>query len=912
MANSRQPRRLGKLFGAISTAGLFTVASHGPLLAQVEQPVDGLHMAAPMAEDPGLIRPAAPMALNGDAAQRQVAQALDNLKLAQAGPEEEEEDTGDPSVLPLEEAPDDPGRERILPEEAPSGAVQDIAPEQEVLIAEVVIVGLKDHPERERLEIVAYDAMEVRPGATTTRSQLERDLTAVYATGWFSNVRVLPTDGPLGVRLEVTVTPNPVLTGVELEEQEVLLPDQVVQEAFAEDRGRTINLATMQRRMTRLEEWYAEQGYVLARVLGPTRITPEGVIILTVREGRVSDIEIEFANEEGETVDEEGEPVRGDTKRWVVTREMATRAGDRFNRRVLQKDLERLYGTGLFSDINVSLEPVPADPDVVALVLTIQEAKTGALSGGLGYSGIQGLNGQVSFSEDNLFGRAWRTTTQFTYGKNPTIDLAFHDPWIKDDPHRTAFRMNISVGEEFPLQFLREDGQNIRMLKYYHKAGDSDKVYQATDIDKPGHFVAAGNTILMKDGTLETSEGRIFVIRDGDLLTESGNDLIVQPVEVSDIGTLTSDNRTLRISNDGTLSTSDGEPLDISDGDTLSTSEGKDFVIREDSYFIDPRSPRLFRIQRSKDYGSSVTRDTHNLFDYSGNADHNVRLRRIGVNFQFIRPLNQGNPLAEDTRWTVSAGLTFQEVAIQAGSDREPRVYAKGPDKDGQHHPSVTTRDKIFCVGHDCKSTNFLAGLRLGAIYNTLDNGTNPTSGNFASFSTEQYISVGEGSPTFNRAQFSLAHFIPVNLLKIHPGCRPAPGEPEECPQTLAFQVTGGALLGEDPPYESFCLGGSTSIRGFYECAIGPGSAFTEVSMEYRFPIIGILSGALFTDAGSVLGTQGSVTGNPGKLLEKPGSGFSYGAGVVLSTPLGPLRGEMAKGNHNKDWRFNFGVGWKF
>ncbi|MCY4332149.1 MAG: BamA/TamA family outer membrane protein [Cyanobacteria bacterium MAG CAR1_bin_15] len=943
MANSRQPRRLGKLFGALSTAGLFTVASHGPLLAQVEQPVDGLHMAAPMAEDPGLIRPAAPMALNGDTAQRQVAQALDNLKLAQAGPEEEEEDTGDPSVLPLEEeAPDDPGRERILPEEAPSGAVQDIAPEQEVLIAEVVIVGLEDHPERERLEIVAYDAMEVRPGATTTRSQLERDLTAVYATGWFSNVRVLPTDGPLGVRLEVTVTPNPVLTGVELEEQEVLLPDQVVQEAFAEDRGRTINLATMQRRMTRLEEWYAEQGYVLARVLGPTRITPEGVIILTVREGRVSDIEIEFANEEGETVDEEGEPVRGDTKRWVVTREMATRAGDRFNRRVLQKDLERLYGTGLFSDINVSLEPVPADPDVVALVLTIQEAKTGALSGGLGYSGTQGVTGQVDFSEDNLFGRAWRTTTQFSYGKTGTIDLAFYDPWIKDDPHRTAFRMNISIGEEFPPQFRREDGDNIRAVRYYHEADNpnpetKDRVFQAEDIDNPDKFVVHGDTIVVdnKDGlvrlvirddgepvvirdgyiyiieesgtgdsdTISIREGKPVVIRDGEpVVIRDGEPVVIRPVVTPGDETVmtrlvTPDGKPVEI-RDGEpvviqpVVIRDGEPVVIRDGDTLEFSNGETVVIRD----------------RNSVKGAFINRRTHNLFDYS-NPDntHNIRLRRTGINFQFVRPLNQGNPLAEDVKWTVSAGLTFQEVAIRVGSDREPRVWATGPSELEEKTP-----DDFFCVGHDCKSENILAGFRLGALYNTLDNGTNPTSGNFASFSTEQYISVGEGSPTFNRAQFSLAHFIPLNLLKIHPGCRPAPGEPEDCPQTLAFQVSGGALLGEDPPYESFCLGGSTSIRGFYECAIGPGSAFTEVSMEYRFPIIGILSGALFTDAGSVLGTQGSVTGNPGKLLEKPGSGFSYGAGVVLSTPLGPLRGEMAKGNHNKDWRFNFGVGWKF
>ena len=771
------------LLGTLSATGLFTMTLPTQLFAQARWSVDGLQTSTPTQ---GLepVRLAELTAANAGEIRRRMTRAIDNLKLAQVP--DEEEDTEEPSSVPPEEIQDSPGREQILPEEAPSGAVQDIAPEQQVPIAEVVIMGLSGHPEEERLEIIAYDAMEVRPGGNTTRAQLERDLTAIYATGWFSDVRVLPTDGPLGVRLEVTVTPNPVLSAVELEKQDVLLPEEVLQEAFAADQGTTINLVTLQKRLTRLEEWYAEQGYSLARVLGPTRITPDGVIVLTVREGTVADIEIQFTNEDGETTDEDGEPIRGGTKDWVITRELSTQAGDRFNRRVLQQDLERLYGTGLFSDINVSLRPIPTDPGLVALVLKIQEAKTGSLSGGLGYSGTQGIYGQISFSEDNLFNRAWRTTSQITYGQyGALLDLAFHDPWIKDDPYRTAFRMNVFLSREIPLQFQRDEGTDIRLVDYYHEA----------------------------------------------------------PASTTNI---------------------------------------------------------VYR-QQNKD-GGTRSAETNNLY-YAD--DDSVRLQRNGMNFQFVRPLNRGNPHADDTKWTASAGLTFQQVTIQ-NADGDEKVYAKGPPKDPE------TTDSFFCVGHDCKSKNILAGLRLGVLYTTLNDKVNPTSGNFASLSTEQYISVGEGSPTFNRAQLSFTHFIPVKLLKFHRGCRPEPGEAEDCPQALAFQATGGTLLGSAPSYESFCLGGSTSIRGFAECAIGPGTTFGEVTAEYRFPIIGIVSGELFVDAGSVFGSRTNVTGNPAALLEKPDDGFSYGFGVVLNTPLGPLRGEMAKGNHSDKWRFNFGVGWKF
>ena len=790
-----QPRHARMLLSILSATGLLSMGLPTASLAQSRWTFNGSSTLPSPIHRVDPIRVVEPIDLSADAVGEQMAQAIDNLKLAQGEPREE--DSEEPSLVPPEESnQNDPSREQLLPEKAPAGSVQDIAPEQQVPIAEVVILGLSDHPEGERLEIIAYDAMEVRPGGSTTRSQLERDLTAIYATGWFSDVRVVPSDGPLGVRLEVTVTPNPVLSSVELETQvqDVLLPKEVLEEVFAEDQGKTINLVNLQRRLTRLDEWYAEQGYSLARVLGPTRITPEGVIILTVREGRVAGIEIEFTDDSGETTNEDGEPIKGDTKPWVITRELVTQEGDRFNRRTLQEDLERLYGTGLFSDINVSLRPIPADPGLVDIVLKIEEAKTGSLSGGLGYSDTQGIFGQVSFSEDNLFGRAWRTSSQVTYGQyGALLDLAFQDPWIKGDPYRTAFRMNVFLSREIPLQFQSEDESDIKIVESYHEA--------------PG-----------------ATTNRIF-------------------------------------------STQDKNNPDVSD---------------ELGRRLDPK--------------------IDNLYYTDGDS---VRLQRNGMNFQFIRPLNQGNPHADDTKWTASAGLTFQQVTIQ-NSDAQAKVYAKGPSKDQE------TTDDFFCVGYDCKSKNTLVGLRLGILYNTLDNAVNPTSGNFASFSTEQYISVGQGSPTFNRAQLSFAHFIPMRLIKIHRGCRPGPGEEEDCAQALAFQVTGGTLLGNAPSYESFCLGGSTSIRGFSECAIGPGATFGEVTAEYRFPILGIVSGELFADAGSVFGSQQNVTGNPGKLLDKPDNGFSYGVGVILNTPLGPLRMEVAKGNHKKNWDFNFGVGWKF
>ena len=45
--------------------------------------------------------------------------------------------------------------------------------------------------------------------------ELQRDLNAIQGTGWFSDVRINPVNGPLGVQVVVQVEPFPTLSRVE-------------------------------------------------------------------------------------------------------------------------------------------------------------------------------------------------------------------------------------------------------------------------------------------------------------------------------------------------------------------------------------------------------------------------------------------------------------------------------------------------------------------------------------------------------------------------------------------------------------------------------------------------------------------------------------------------------------------------
>jgi len=660
-------------------------------------------------------------------------------------------------------------------------------PEPKVLISEVVVKGTQGHPERERLDLAVYDAMATRPGSRVTRSELQGDLSAIYATGWFADVRIQPVDSPLGVQLVVTVVPNPVLTKVELDGvgRKTKIPPTLVPNTFAGDYGKTLNLNALQSRIAELQRWYADQGYSLARISGPTRVSPAGVVQLLVKEGSVAGVEVQFINKEGESTNDKGQPIKGKTKPWVVTREISIKPGDPFNRRQLEEDIKRLYGTGLFGDVKVTLRPVAGNPGEVTIVLGIVEQSTGSLSGGIGYSQSQGVFGQVQLQDNNLGGRAWDAALNVTYGQfGGLADVSFTDPWIRGDKYRTAFRTKVYLSRDVP-QLLQSQNN--------------------------GYFSTVS----------KVSNGFFNASPTATAYTNASN----------------------------------GSPWFTLDGNT-------------------------------------------------------VAIQRTGATVSFVRPLNGGDPFKK-APWSLVVGVNAQEARpMNFGGQSMPYAAATNTFSGGN-----TQVQNVICIAYNCQNgatSNPLLGVRLAATMTTLNDPRNPTSGNFLSLGTEQFVSVGQNSPTFNRLRASGTHFIPVNWLKLYKGCRPKPGQKKDCNQALAFQMSLGTNVGELPVYEAFCLGGNNSVRGYYDCDLGVGKSFGEATIEYRFPIFSIISGEVFIDGGTTFNTQANVPGNPGGILKKAGSGSSPGAGLIVTTPVGPLRLEAATQNFTNNWRFNLGVGWKF
>jgi outer membrane protein insertion porin family len=139
--------------------------------------------------------------------------------------------------------------EGVNPYQTPTATPPAATNEPRVLLSQVVIEGLAGHPERPRLERSIYESLTISGGTEVTRSELRKDLAAIYATGWFSDVRMQPLDTSVGVKLVIKVVPNPVLRKVSLDPPDVKLPATLVKDTFAPDYDRTINLNTLKNRL---------------------------------------------------------------------------------------------------------------------------------------------------------------------------------------------------------------------------------------------------------------------------------------------------------------------------------------------------------------------------------------------------------------------------------------------------------------------------------------------------------------------------------------------------------------------------------------------------------------------------------------------------------------------------------------
>ncbi|NCC69165.1 MAG: outer membrane protein assembly factor, partial [Clostridia bacterium] len=116
----------------------------------------------------------------------------------------------------------------------------------------------------------------------------------------------------------------------------------------------------------------------------------------------------------------------------------------------------------------------------------------------------------------------------------------------------------------------------------------------------------------------------------------------------------------------------------------------------------------------------------------------------------------------------------------------------------------------------------------------------------------------------------------------------------------LAVQFGVGYADGTMPLSQRFAVGGSDSLRG-YEDDQFKGNSMLKGTLEYRVPLMKKVQGVLFTDAGYAWDKKTEDDFDLGLMK------YSYGVGLRVNSPLGPLRLDYGIGDDGGRFHFSFG-----
>lgn len=201
------------------------------------------------------------------------------------------------------------------------------------------------------------------------------------------------------------------------------LPTETLRSDISTQPGAYFNASDLEKTVERLTLVVAERGYPFVRVRPETDRQPDRRLI-----------QVTYFIEEGPRVYIERINISGNirTKDNVIRREFRLAEGDAFNPAMVDRAKRRLQSLGFFKTVDIKRRPGFA-PDRVILDVDLVEQPTGELSFGAGYSTTEGVIGDVSFTERNLFGNG--QFLRLKVGGSQTrqqVDLSFTEPRFLD------------------------------------------------------------------------------------------------------------------------------------------------------------------------------------------------------------------------------------------------------------------------------------------------------------------------------------------------------------------------------------------------------------------------------------------------------------------------------------------------
>lgn len=248
-------------------------------------------------------------------------------------------------------------------------------------------------------EIMKY--MTVHAGDPYSVESVQQNLKAIYEMGYFTEkMKAIPIKVyDKNIKLKIIVQENIPITDFTITGNNSIATGDLLQ-ILDPLINKPQNILKVNEAIEEIQDYYASQGYILARVTSVTD-DPDGTVNLTIDEGKIGSIIIEGNKK---------------TKEFVVRRNILTQPGTVYNENLIKQDLMRLYGTQAFKDVKRTIERDEENPEVYDVTIHLEEQRTGTISIGGGLDTATGLFGTGGFTDNNFRGMGQRVSLSVLAG----------------------------------------------------------------------------------------------------------------------------------------------------------------------------------------------------------------------------------------------------------------------------------------------------------------------------------------------------------------------------------------------------------------------------------------------------------------------------------------------------------------
>jgi outer membrane protein insertion porin family len=262
---------------------------------------------------------------------------------------------------------------------------------------------------------------------------------------------------PKKIRIEIEITEGPQYRVGNIDfKGDLLTTKEDLFKVLKLKRGAVFSNTAMRRDINVLTEKFANRGYAYVEINPETSSDSKNLLV-----------HLTYDIEKKKRVSYEKIQIVGNTKTRdkVIRRELRVAEGELYSAADMNKSRDRVKRTGYFKEADFTASRGSTE-EKINLDIKVEEAPTGAISFGLGYSSIESVVGTASISDKNLFGLGYAGVLKFSLGPyTQNFRLGFTDPYFLGFPFAAGFDLYSERNEYFSEYSYKIMGGDIRFGK---------------------------------------------------------------------------------------------------------------------------------------------------------------------------------------------------------------------------------------------------------------------------------------------------------------------------------------------------------------------------------------------------------------------------------------------------------------